>query len=171
MSRISVLLVGLLLISTVGCESSYDVSSSDGGGGAQTAATTTDPVTGVTDVDLSGAEVKGGWDFTQARTTTTLTEASMDGSGAVTLSWVPHSWPSRDAHTDGVYCAVWRNANGGWVGGYVDYLPKGSGYTFPGAGENIRNGYGGPASGQEIGFFILSSDRSERSNVVITTWP
>jgi len=89
----------------------------------------------------------------------------------VTVSWEAHDvWPGSDGSCDGVLVAIWKDASGGWTGGYVDYCPQSvSSYTW--AIENIVNGYGGPGSGAQVGFFTMSTDCSLRSSVSFTTWP
>jgi len=118
-------------------------------------------------LDLSKASVMGSFDFRSAQITTTLTGCSL-GGGQVTLSWQAHSWPYYDGSSDGLVCAVWKTGSG-WTGAYFDWCPAGrEGYTW--STENIGV-YVNLSSGTEVGFFILSVDTEQRSNVLFTTWP
>jgi len=151
-------------------------------GVSQTSAAGTTPATGTTatsaistanetahGLNLATAEVQGGFDFRSAQPTVNLTGCSISGS-RVTLSWEAHAtWPGSDGSCDAVACAVWKSG-GGWTGGYFDYVPQGvTSYSW--SLENIVDGYGGPGSGAEVGFFVMARGETERSTVLFTTWP
>jgi hypothetical protein len=117
--------------------------------------------------NIASCAVKGSFDFRSAQITTTLTGCSMQGS-RVSLTWEAHSWPYYDGACDGVVCAVWKTGSG-WTGAYFDWAPAGrTSYTW---GTGNLDNYVHLSSGDEVGFFLLSSDKKQRSNVLFTTWP
>jgi hypothetical protein len=130
--------------------------------------------TGVSDVDeaahgldLTKCEVSGQFDFRHAAITATMNSATLSG-GNVTLAWEPHTWPPYDGMSEGLVCFVFKSGSG-WKGAYFDWSPAGrTGYTW--GTSNIGVYFGSIPSGTECGFFILSANTEQRSNVAFTTW-
>jgi hypothetical protein len=117
---------------------------------------------------MADAKVMGGFDFRHAAITVRMTGIKM-ANNSVTLTWTPHTWPMYNQYLEGVCCFIYKTDAGNWVGGYIDWLGAGiTSYTW-GLG-NIPY-IGNPHSGSTCGFFIMSADTQQRSNVIFTTWP
>lgn len=123
------------------------------------------------DTDLSGYTVLGGFDFRNAKTTVKALSVSCGPVGADTgpfailLLEKPVNWSSRDGACNGTMCVAWAKK-----AGYFDYIKVGE-TTQRARLQHIIDGYGGPASGEDVGFFVMNEERTERSNVVWTKWP
>lgn len=131
--------------------------------------TTEDPQEKAHNFDITKCVVAGQFDFRGAQITTKAITLTLGGNN-VGLTWEKHTWPMYDQYCDGVVVAVWHRPDGSWFGGYIDWCPAGrEGYSW----NAIPNFYyyGSPKKGDECGFFILSSDCKQRSNVLFGAWP
>jgi hypothetical protein len=118
--------------------------------------------------NIADCQVSGQFDFRHATITATMNSATISG-GRVTLSWQPHTWPPYDGMSEGLVCFVFKSG-GVWKGAYIDWSPADTtGYTWDLA--NVAVYFGSIPSGSECGFFILSYNTEQRSNVAFTTWP
>jgi len=124
-------------------------------------------------LDLSKAGWQGNWQGPNAKITVTAKNLNVNpGSDRLSMEWTKHTWKSGDGMCDGTICCAWKT-NGNWYAAYLDYCPAGlTGHTFDCIKNMSNSPYNPkPAIGDECGFFLLSEDKAERSNVLFGTWP
>ena len=123
-----------------------------------------------TDIDISKVIVVGGEDWRNAKITKTIT-ANSNNSGT-SVQYPLTGWASNGDSCNGFICFGHKAADGSFTGGKFDWLPERE-TAYHWGFKHIVDGYKGhtvPVSGEDCGVWILSIDKTERSNIVWFKW-
>lgn len=128
-------------------------------------------------LDVSKIQVFGSQDPRNAKMTVKVTNLGLNnGSPAVSLQWNKVlGWKMYDQYCDGFLMVVWKRSTS-WLSQYLEWKPANNlGYNWSNPLENMSQS---PVpeelkaqNGDPCGFFILSSDKIERSNTLFDKWP